>query len=275
MKKNIQMTLIIAHRGARSIAPENTIAAARKAFELGADLWETDVAVTKDEKLILFHDDSLERTTNVKKVFPSNDNLTFTEYTLEQIRKLDTGSHYIETDPFGEIKKRNLTKEDFLSFKAEKVPTLKEALLFTKEKQWKVNLELKKLPERFNNFPVPQKVVEIIRKTDINPDQIIVSSFNHKWLQNVHDMEPGIEIQALIGYSYTDPLDWGDYSFETYNARSILIDDEQIKAAQKKRKKINLFTVNKVEEMKNFMALGIDGIITDYPQRLRTLIDQI
>ena len=268
------MTTIIAHRGARSIAPENTIAAAKKAFELGADLWETDVAVTKDEHLILFHDDSLERTTNVKKVFPSNNNLTFTEYTLEQIRELDTGSQYIETDPFNEIKKGNLTKEELLSFKAEKVPTLEEALLFTKEKLWKVNLELKKLPQRFKDFPIPQKVIAMIRKTGINTEQVIISSFNHAWLQNIHDMEPEIEIQALIGRSFTDPLDWGDFSFETYNARSTLIDEGQIKTAQKKGKKINLFTVNKIEEMKHFMAQGVDGIITDYPQRLKALINQ-
>lgn len=268
------MTTIIAHRGARSLAPENTIAAAKKAFQIGADLWETDVAVTKDECLILFHDDSLERTTNAKKIFPSNNNLIFTEYTLAQIRTLDTGSRYIETDPFGEIKKGNLSKEDLLSFKAEKVPTLEEALLFTKEKPWKVNLELKKLPQRFKDFPIPQKVIAMIRKTDINTDQVIISSFNHEWLQNIHDMEPEIEIQALIGRSFTDPLDWGDFSFETYNARSILIDEGQIKTAQKKGKKINLFTVNKIEEMQKFMALGINGIITDYPQDLRTLIDK-
>ena len=267
------MTIIIAHRGASSIAPENTIAAAQKAFEIGADLWETDVAVTKDEHLILFHDNSLERTTNVKKVFSSNNNLIFTEYTLAQIRTLDTGSIYIETDPFGEIKKGNLTKEELSAFKTEKVPTLEEALLFTKEKHWKVNLELKKLPQRFKDFPVPEKVIAMIRKIGINSEQIIVSSFNHEWLQNIHDMEPEIEIQALLGRSFTDPLDWGDYSFDTYNARNTLIDEEQIKTARGKGKKINLFTVNNIEKMENFIAQGVDGFITDYPQRLSALIN--
>ncbi|MCP4672327.1 MAG: hypothetical protein GY857_13595, partial [Desulfobacula sp.] len=127
---------------------------------------------------------------------------------------------------------------------------------------------------KFKDFPVPEKVIALIRKIGINSEQIIVSSFNHEWLQIVHDMDPEIEIQALIGYSFTDPLDWGDYSFETYNARSTLIDEQQIKTAQKKRRKINLFTVNKIEEMENFMAQGVDGIITDYPQRLRALINQ-
>ena len=157
-----------------------------------------------------------------------------------------------------------------MSFKAEKVPTLEEALLFTQEKQWKVNLELKKLPRRFKDFPVPQKVIEMIKKTGIKSEQIIISSFNHRWLERVHYMAPEIEIQALIGYSNTPPLDWGDFSFDIYNAQSTLIDEQQIKTAREKGKKINLFTVNRIEEMKRFIRLGIDGIITDYPQLLKS-----
>jgi len=63
-------TLNIAHRGARSLAPENTLAAARKALEVGADMWELDVRMTADGALILSHDSSLESTSNVKDVFP-------------------------------------------------------------------------------------------------------------------------------------------------------------------------------------------------------------
>ncbi len=60
----------IAHRGARSLAPENTIAAARKAFEVGASMWELDTGILADGELIIMHDDTLERTTNVANVFP-------------------------------------------------------------------------------------------------------------------------------------------------------------------------------------------------------------
>ncbi len=268
------MTQIIAHRGARSVAPENTIAAAEKAWQIGADLWETDLAVTLDEQIILFHDHSLERTTDVKRLFPHKDSFIYTDYTLEEIRSLDTGSIYIKKDPFGEIKKGTLAKEEVLSLKGEKVPTLEEALLFTKEKSWRVNLELKRLPEKFKGFPMVQSVMAMIKKINIDPDAITLSSFNHTWLEIAGDMEPGIDIQALIGISQTDPLDWGDYSFETYNARSTLIDEKQIQTAIKKGRKINLFTVNETGEMKAFMDQGVDGIITDYPQRLKALIEK-
>lgn len=266
------MTQIIAHRGGRSVAPENTIAAAKKAWQFGADLWETDIAVTKDEQLILFHDDSLERTTNAKTVFPANDSLIFTEHTLSEIRTLDAGSYYIEKDPYGEIKNGTLTQAELSFYKGEKVPTLEEALLFTKEKNWKVNLELKRLPDPFKNFPVPEKVLTLINNIGIDHHQIIISSFNHEWLRAIEDMAPKIEIQALIGLSFTDPIDWGDYSFEIYNARSTLIDEKQIKTAIEKGKRVNLFTVNEIEDMQRFMDQGVDGLITDYPQRLKTLM---
>jgi glycerophosphoryl diester phosphodiesterase len=263
---------IIAHRGARSIAPENTIAAANQAFEIGADLWETDIVVTRDEQLILFHDDSLQRTTNVATVFPKRQHQVFTQFTLAEIRLLDLGSHFIEHDPFGEINKGSVSPETLASFKAEKVPTLEEALVFTKEKHWKVNLELKKLPENFKDFPITQRVIELIRILKIDPAQLIISSFNHSWLRQVEVLEPSIEIQALIGYFESEPLDWGDFSFSTYNALSTRIDEEQIARAKNKGKSINLYTVNEKDEMIRFIKAGVDGLITDYPQRLAAII---
>lgn len=266
------MTQIIAHRGARSIAPENTLAAADKAWEIGADLWETDVSVTKDEQLILFHDHSLARTTDAALKFPGDDTLIYTNYTLAQLKTLDAGSWFIETDPFEEIKKGHLEKEQVEVYRGEKIPTLEEALLFTREKQWKINLELKQPPESFNHFPMPQRVAEMLKKLEFEPEQVIVSSFRHKWLHEFQHLFPEIEIQALIGDSDTDPLEWEDYSFDIYNANSRLIDENQIKTAQTKGRKINLFTVNDLNEMKKFIRLGVDGIFTDYPQRLKKLI---
>ena len=196
----------------------------------------------------------------------------FTQFTLAEIRLLDLGSHFIAHDPFGEINKGSISHEILASFKDEKIPTLEEALIFTKEKHWKVNLELKSLPEDFKDFPITQRVIELIRTLEIDPGQLIISSYNHTWLRQVETMEPFIEIQALIGYSESEPLDWGDFSFSTYNARCTLIDEEQIARAKNKRKKINLFTVNEKDEMIRFINTGVNGLITDYPQRLATIV---
>ncbi len=261
-------TTIIAHRGARSLAPENTLAAARKAFETGADLWETDIAVTKDEHLILFHDDSLKRTTDAEVVFPDRDSLIYTEYTLAELQQLNPGARFLETDPFHQLKAGAVSSEEQAGFKTEKIPTLEQALLFTLEHQWKVNLELKALPERFKDFPVAERVVALIKHLNIDSGHIIISSFNHQWLRQVQVMEPDIEVQALVGLSFTAPLDFQDYSFDVYNARSTLIHDHEIAELKKRGKRINLFTVNEIHEMIKFIETGVEGFITDFPQHM-------
>ena len=266
------MTTIIAHRGARSLAPENTIAAAGKAFELGADLWETDVAVTKDEHLILFHDYSLKRTTDAQKKFSNRGSLVFIDYTLDELRQLSPGIRFLETDPFHQIREGAVSIDDQNAFKIEKIPTLEQALLFTRKLNWKVNLELKILPERFKDFPVTKRVIALIRHLEIDFKHVIISSFHHPWLREVQSMEPAIEIQALVGRSVTEPLDFQDYSFDVYNVRSSLIRGAQIVELKKRGKRINLFTVNKPHDMMRFMEAGVDGLITDFPQRLVSIL---
>ena len=98
------MTVLnIAHRGARSLAPENTLAAARKAFEVGANMWELDVSVTGDGALVVFHDDALTRVTDAETVFPSHTPWHLADFTLAELKQLDTGSRFIQDDPHGQI----------------------------------------------------------------------------------------------------------------------------------------------------------------------------
>ena len=90
--KNQNRPLNIAHRGARSLAPENTLAAARKGLEVGADMWELDIQMTADGELIVIHDNTLKRTSNVREVFPKRKPWLVHEFTLDEIRLLDFGS---------------------------------------------------------------------------------------------------------------------------------------------------------------------------------------
>ncbi len=260
------MTLIIAHRGARSLAPENTLAAARKALEVGADLWETDVVVMSDGELILLHDDSLARTTNVKDRFPDRDPWHFTTFTLGEIRSLDAGSWFAKADPFGRIAAGEVTQEELSAYRNEQIPTLSEALRFTQDTSFCVNLELKRLPPPMENFPMVERVLAMIDDTGIEYGRVIISSFNHEWLREIRILNPSIAVQALIGYSETDSLDWGTLEFETYNARSTLIDEKQVGAITEKGISVNLFTVNEEDEMLRFTEAGAAGLITDFPQ---------
>jgi glycerophosphoryl diester phosphodiesterase len=260
--------LNIAHRGARSLAPENTLAAARKALEIGADLWETDVLVTADGQLILMHDDTLERTTDVAGRFPGRAPWTVTTFTLSEIGTLAPGTRFIESDPFGEIAAGAVSPGDQVGFLCEPVPTLAQALIFTQESDWRVNLELKEIPPPMERFPIVERVVQIIDELSIDPHRVIVSSFNHAWLHQIRQLDPRLAVQALVG-----PLPQNrDPKFIVYNAWAAAVDEDQVRAAVDRGLTVNLYTVNDQTDMRRFIAAGVAGLFTDYPQRLAAVL---
>ena len=260
------MILNIAHRGARSIAPENTLTAAQKAYNLGAHMWETDIGVTKDEKLILFHNDSLALTTDAESRFPDRDPWTFTSFTLDEIRSLDAGSWFVKTDPHQQISAGNISQTDLDSYRGVKVPTLTEALELTKKLNLKINLELKVLPDEMKHFPVLNRVLRELDQMEFSIDQFVISSFNYDWLREIQKQKPEYRVEALIGYPEIKPLNWGNFEFSTYNVNRKLTTPEEIKKVTQKGIKINLYNINDKNDMIEFIEAGASGIITDYPQ---------
>jgi len=267
------MTLNIAHRGARSLAPENTMAAARKAHRSGADMWEADVVVTADQELILLHDDSLTRTTNAANVFPERGPWTFTSFTLKELRSLDAGSWFVDTDPHGQIAAGTLTDKDQAACRGEKIPTLTEALVFTREADWRMNIELKRLPPPMTDFPVVDRVLALIDLLNVAAGQIVFSSFEHDWLRQIRVRRPEFKLEAIIGYSAVKPLDWGDLDFATYNARHTLTSTRKIRRLAEKGIAVNVWSVNSEKDMYRFIEAGAVGIITDFPQVLGPLLN--
>ncbi len=260
------MVQVIAHRGARSLAPENTLAAARRAFKLGADLWETDVQQTCDGHLVLFHDQTLVRCTNVGSVFPGQENDPLSQFDLKQLEKLDAGSFFCDHDPFGQIAKGRVSKDALSAFATEHIPTLDRALAFTKEKKWKINLELKCYPGQKTGESLPLKIIRALEQSGIDKGNVVVSSFYHPWLDFILASDSDVEVQALVGDSDTVPLDFGDFRFHTYNINADLVTPEQIADLKKGGRTVNLFTVNEPQAFNVFCDMGVDGIITDFPQ---------
>jgi len=259
-------TRVIAHRGARSLAPENTLMAAQIAFDAGADLWETDVNLTRDGHLVLFHDETLLRCTNAVAVFPSRSSYLVREFDLKEIQSLDAGSFYVDTDPFLQISQGKVTREVVKAFKKETIPTLEQGLLFTKKKNWKVNLELKQFSLTPRDTHIPDQTLDVIYRSQIPLNQVVISSFHHDWLEHIRVKEPKIPVQALVGENDEDPLDFGAFNFSTYNANALLITPAQIRDLKARGKVINLFTVNEPKAFHKFALLGVDGIFTDFPQ---------
>ena len=232
------------------------------------------MAVTADEALILFHDDSLARTTDAPARFPNRTPWMFTTFTLAEIRSLDAGSWFAETDPFKQIAAGVVTLAEQAACRGEPVPMLRKALIFTKEHNWRVNIELKRLPPPLEHFPIVQRVLPLIDELGA-AEHIVISSLVHDWLREIQARNPRIEVQTLIGYSETQPLDWDHLEFKTYNAHYTLVDEDQVRVLREKGIAVNLFTVNEGDDMQRFIAAGVAGLITDFPQRLRALLQNI
>jgi glycerophosphoryl diester phosphodiesterase len=260
------MAAIIAHRGARSLAPENTLAAARKAHAVGADLWETDVAVSADGQLFLMHDDAMTRTTDVADRFPGRVPAPFSTYTLAEIRTLDAGSWFERDDPFGQVAAGAVTRAELDRYVGERVPTLREAFELTLELDWRLNLELKAQPRPNDTFDEVGAVLALADEVGIGPDHLLFSSARHEWLKAVRQRRPDLEVQAILGLFPEDPIDFGDPFFEAFNPRITRVSIEEIGEQIARGIRLNPYTVNDPDEMARLARMGIAGLITDFPQ---------
>ena len=261
------MVAIVAHRGARSLAPENTLAAARKAHAIGAELWETDVAVSADAQLFLMHDDAMTRTTDVAAKFPDRVPAPFSTYTLAEIRSLDAGSWFEHDDPFGQVAAGAVPSSDLAAYVGEQVPTLREAFELTLELDWKLNLELKAQPKPNDGFDVVGAVLALADEAGIGPDHLLFSSARHDWLKAVKRRTPDFEVQAILGLFPEDPIDFSDPFFDTFNPRITRLSIEQVEEQLALGKRLNPYTVNDPEVISRLVEIGITGLITDFPQR--------
>ncbi len=248
----IQEVEIVAHRGFSGIAPENTLAALRAAIEIGADRVEFDVHLTGDGVPVLLHDKKLDRTTNGKGLV--------VEQTLGEIRKLDAGSWF---DP---------------RFQDERVPTLDEALALCKGRV-AVNVEIKgEAVERGSGIPeggVEAKVVEAIRRHGM-VEQSVISSFEPLALERIHRLAPEISLQSLYNKKLQEGLRpekiCAAVGSRALNCSWKEVTAEWIAGAHQAGLELNVYTVNEPEDFRQMLQLGVDGVITDRPDRLLSLL---
>ncbi|MFN2354166.1 MAG: glycerophosphodiester phosphodiesterase [Desulfopila sp.] len=265
----------IAHRGARSLAPENTMPAFARALEVGADGIETDVSVTADGELILVHDTTFNRTTNVARLFPGRQHNGLHTFRLAEIQHLDAGSWFIDGDPFGTIKAGAISPEEVQGMVGTTIPRLEELLYLIKESNSFINIELKplpKMPKALASFALVERTLALVYEAGLTPAHFSISSFHHPFLRKIQQLRPDIEVNALIGGTAGKRQRWGNYDFPVFNANVRKTDAGQIAKARRHGCRINLYTVNDPGEMEYYMALGVEKIITDYPQLLHHLL---
>jgi glycerophosphoryl diester phosphodiesterase len=178
-----ESVLTVAHRGARYVAPENTLVALRAAIDRGADFVEVDVQRSKDGRLVLVHDNDLARTTNVEKVFPKRKSWAVADVTYRDMRKLDAGSWKAK------------------KYAGERIPTLKQALRLVQRTRTGIMIELKS-PELYPGLE--SEVSVALRQVDgylgraIRRDELVVQSFDFDAARAFEELEPRVKL-ALLG----------------------------------------------------------------------------
>jgi len=240
--------MVVAHRGFSGAAPENTLAAFRKAIDAGSDMIELDIQLSKDGKIVVIHDETLERATNGQgKV---------SDHTLQQLKKFDAGSRFRA------------------EFSGERIPTLREVLDLAKGRVL-VNIEIKN--PTHGQYPITEladKALKEVKNAGML-DRVIFSSFNPVSLEHIQQKEPRVWVALLFHRAWNSlPELTGGKACEVLNLRNIHLSREKISRIHKEGMKVNVYTVNTEEELEQFVKWGADGIITNYPDRLIKILKE-
>jgi glycerophosphoryl diester phosphodiesterase len=230
--------LVIAHRGASGYAPENTLVAFRKAAQMGAGFIETDLQLSRDARFVAIHDSTLDRTTNGKG--------TVQEFTLEELRKLDAGSW------FG---------SDFVH---ERIPTLDEILALSKKLDVVFYLEMKPA----GTWGGEHSLVAALRKSG-EIHRAIVISFDPAILEAVRRLEPTLMTGLLYEGEIENPIARAkEIGARQIAVRGDLVSPALLAEAKKRELQVVCWTVNNPAHIRMLISAGVDGIMSDYPDRL-------
>ncbi len=256
--------LIVAHRGARSIRPENTMSAFKVAIKK-SDFIELDVGFTKDGVAVVIHDNTLERTSNVKDFPEFKKPYKVVDYTYKQLKKLDFGSWFLRDDPFGTIKDGTVKKEELESLKRQKIPTLEKVLKLLKKHHFPVNIEIKDAIRTPFDKTAVKKVIDIV-EDNVMVNLVLLSSFRHSYMKEAHRINPNIDTAALREKPHHKNLvkHLKSLHVRSYNPSLDIANSDLIKDLSNAGIFVNIFTVNDKEKTKELFDEGAKAVFTDY-----------
>ena len=222
---SIHSCINIAHRGARAYAPENTLEAFAKAKSFGCEMFELDVRLSKEGVLVVFHDENLQRCTDVADKFPERSHADISEFSYDEICQLDAGSWFVEQLALLPEQRQafltTLTAQEQAAFINDdelkhfasgkvKVPTLKEALKLAMHHDLQVNIELKAVPDDKGFVEAVVALVEALSAEC----HVLISSFEHALLQQLRACNSTIPLAVLTA----EPIEYVIDYLKTFNA---------------------------------------------------------
>ncbi|WP_345006986.1 glycerophosphodiester phosphodiesterase [Snuella lapsa] len=231
-------TKIIAHRGFSGIAPENTLVAFKKAIECKADYFELDVHKTKNDSIVVIHDSTVDRTCS------NGAKGEIAQMNYSELAYINVG----------------YPKKFGYKYEHEKIPTLREALALAKGKI-KVCIEIK-------DYGIEQKVIDVVNDLGMK-DEVILFSFYYPVLAKIRQLDKDIPILFLINKADKMTIDYA--KIIDSNAIGVgyetTVTEAYLNFAHMHGIEVWKWTVNEKDEMKQLIDLGLDGLITDFPDK--------
>ncbi len=261
--------LNIGHRGASGYAPEHTIPSYDLAIKLGADYIEQDLQLTKDGVLVVMHDETLDRTARpTAESAPGDCTGLVIEHTLAQIKTCDVGTWFNETYP-------EYANPDYVGLK---IPTLEEVFQrYGKDVNYYI--------ETKNPESAPGMEEELLRLMDkyglTKPAetkwQVLIQSFSSASLQKIHAINPSLPLIQLFSSTETSETIQAQLDLTRTYAVGIGpskddVDAALVEAAHARCLDVHPYTVNETDEMEQLIAIGVDGMFTNFPDRLDAVL---
>lgn len=239
MLKGLTVTQVWAHRGASGYAPENTMAAFELAVSMGANGIELDLQRSADGRLVVCHDETIDRTSNGRGAI--------VEMTFDELRQHDFNCGIAGIEPL-------------------RIPLLEEVFELIRPTGISINVELKDSEEPYPGLDIQARA--LAEKMGV-ADRVLYSSFNHYTLQTLHRSAPDVPFGVLFGDTHVDPWDYaaklGAVAIHPY-FRS-LIDPDAVARSHDLGLAVNVWTVNHDADLRQMFARGVDAVITNYPDR--------
>ena len=239
----ITRTQVTAHRGASKAAPENTMPAFEAAIESGADYIELDVQLTKDGELVVFHDDNIKRTTDGVGVL--------TEKTYAELQRYSAGSWFSDDGTYDDVR----------------IPKLSEVLDLVGH-DIMLNIEIK---SHGNVEATAEKVVELVEEYDLTTS-CYVTSFSYQALKKVKELQPKIKTALIANIAPSTVYSQMKF-IDAVSMNYLFVNSSVVNYAHYSGKKVFVWTVDRSGEMKKMMALGVDNIITNRPEKCLEVVD--
>jgi glycerophosphoryl diester phosphodiesterase len=266
---------LIGHRCSSSLGPENTLETAQTALSFGIVGIEIDIQISIDGIPFLLHDDTLKRTTNVRSLFSEKAEERASNFLISELRQLDAGSWFTDSDPYGTITSGIITVIHAENYRGAQIPTLAEIVEFVKQENLILNTDFK-YPSSDHPFyeTYLNTCLSIIESAQID-DQIWITSWDQDTLYEIESLYPNMNSVLSVGPGNApSALDFIEMNFDLINTHHGLASG-LFRDYNSEEILVNSWTVNSIPRFSQLWCSGVDYVTTDYPQSFQNLYHPI